>query len=218
MIDPFGAAVLALLLLGFVWGAVANRHLQRATGLRCFGYRLGALLAAVSGTAIVSGVAFAAYRAWGGTWASAGLRANRLAFTLALPFALAVVALGLAGEWQRLFREYEDWRALAWGHERGFRRSLRMLAVALLGRVPAGVVITHAASAAPLSRALTEGVLPLAGPVVIWVWSPINRLPMPRDVRFVRTCMWILVTGIAVGAAFMLCSALVYSHRADTGR
>jgi hypothetical protein len=220
-VNSFGLGVLLVLLFALAWGVYVNWRLYAGTHLRCLAFRLGATVVALVGAVAVPSIVFLSYHSSVGLGAEAALPAMRLGYLLAVPFGLIALSLAVAAEWQKLFREFDDCRALLYGGRRGLRLLVRMLTVQLLGRVPRDLVLSHVHSAAPLPRSLV-GVLPWAAIVYAWASSPpLTTHPDPHlhsDLHYMVTVWWVLITWAAACALFMLWSALRYSRpRSATG-
>lgn len=132
----------------WIWAAVVNRRLYAATRLKCFGwfghfYVAAAVVwfLATAGTKLAAALATAVP-----SRSLAGLVADVHVLILFLGLLVAGTCWTVASCY-RWFREYEDWKAVIRCQGVGGSVLRNVLRVALVGRVPAGLQLSHRPSA-----------------------------------------------------------------------
>jgi hypothetical protein len=206
----------AVLFAAFIWQALVYRRLRHATGLKCFAY--GQWLFAVAAVTVVmavgAGVSLAnvVNRSW--QW---GTVSTLVEVYLALTVAgiISVVALWTAGQWHRLFSEWDDWYAVAYGTEdASATRNCRWCQVHFAGSVPADAKVSRSCSAGPRWLGLVAGAILLFGPLLLVLMHAVlgQGLAGQADpsLLFFQPLAWALVLGFAGCGAVLLAGALIY--------
>lgn len=224
MLSVLAWSALAVAVALLAWQSVTHHRLHHATGLHTFAY--SQWLFGVGAVTAVVGLGFGMLMSSlvGQGWQSGAVTTMiQIYFSATVCGLLALVCLWTASQWHRLFREYNDWRAVVTGFDLSPGAELaRWWHVHATGRVPEDAEVTHAPSSAPCWISGLAAILLLFGPLVVTLTLGGFSMGLTGaegvDLLIFTPLIWALVAAFTACGAVMLASSLscLRAHKATT--